>query len=389
MTLFKRVTLAFALLAVGGLIALWVGQRAIATNVMKDQTAPIREKYVADWEAHADAFQKNLELTAAWLPPGARTPPSLGCQVPWAGDGAAVQRHRERCAPRARIDPGLLETLEGLDGALLTSADAPKVDDDLSFLAELRGHDDWLGEDGTPLEFFDADVAHLSALDVPVLDARQVKALAARRLLSGLQRGALEDAAKDVTALGRALLGRPVLLDQLLGVEVLRLARRELVAAGQPDLAPPEDVIEALRQTRLAASLLWHPWTPDALRGRFSPSLPAASRCAASGEGAIHEELGAALEAFYRPYLDSLRALRVQYPCASDFTARLVAARAHVPDDATKRLLRATELLSTDELRNALLLRSADSSELVRKAAVESYFAVTLARPFPEAVNGR
>ncbi|MGV3621172.1 MAG: hypothetical protein ACO1OB_10165 [Archangium sp.] len=384
MKVFKRLTLVFAVLAVGGLVALWAAQRAVATNVMKDQTAPVREKFVADWEAHVTEFEKNLGITNAWLTESKPAPASLGCQVPWAGDSAAVQRHRERCATRARVDLGQVEALEALAGSLLTDAAAPKIEEDLSWLKDLHGHTDWLQEAGTPLEFFDTDVSHVSALDVPVLDARQVKALAARRLLDGLQHGTLDEAVSDVTALAQVLINRPVLLDQLLGVELMRMLRRELVAANTPQLAPAEALVEALRQTRLASALLWHPWTPAALRARFSPSLSAASRCAASGEAAVHEELGASLAEFYRPWLDALHALRVQHPCSSDFTTRLVAARANVPAEASRRLLRATELLSTDELRNALLLRSADSNELVRRAAVESYLAVTLPRPFPE-----
>ncbi|PZR09305.1 MAG: hypothetical protein DI536_22245 [Archangium gephyra] len=384
MTLFKRLSLVFAVLAAGGLFALWAAQRAVATNVMNDQTAPVRAKYVADWEAHADAFGRHLVVANAWLPESRPTPVSMGCQVPWSGDSTAVQRHRERCATRGRVELEQVEALEALAGSLLTDASAPKIEDDLSWLKDLRGHADWLQEAGTPLEFFDTDVKNLSALDVPVLDARQVKALAARRLLEGLQHGALDEAVTDVTALAQALLGRPVLLDQLLGVELVRTLRTELGNAGKPELAPSEEVVEALRQTRLASALLWHPWTPGALPTRFSADLSPASRCAASAEAAIHEELGASLGEFYRPWLDALHALRVQHPCTADFTTRLVAARAQVPQEASRRLLRATELLSTDELRNALLLRAADSNELVRKAAVESYLAVTLPRPFPE-----
>lgn len=385
MTFFKRATLVFALFAVGGLVALWAAQRVVATNVMKDQTTPVRDKYVADWEAHAAAFEKNTGIANTWLGETKQTPPSLGCQLPWAGDSSAVQRHRERCATRAaNFDLEQIETLEALTGTLLTDASAPKVDEEVSWLAEFRGHADWLLEAGTPLEFFDADVSKISALDIPVLEARQVKALAARRLLLGKQNDALNDAVADVTALAQALLGRPVLLDQLLGVELLRNLRRELVSADKADLAPSEEVVEALRQTRLAASLLWHPWTPSTLQTRLSSSLSPASRCAASGEAAVHEELGTSLAEFYKPWLDGLHALRVQHACPSDFTTRVVAARANVPQDADRRLLRAAELLSSDELRNALLLRAADSSELVRKAAVESYLAVTLARPFPE-----
>lgn len=384
MTLFKRLTLVFAVLAVGGVFALWAGQRAVATNVMNDQTVPVRAKYVADWETHLTDFEKNLGIANAWLPETRPTPSSIGCQVPWAGDSTAVQRHRERCATRGRIELEVVESLEALAGSLLTDAAAPKIEDDLSWLKDLRGHGDWLQEAGTPLEFFDTDVKNFSALDIPVLDARQVKALAARRLLDGLQHGTLDEAVTDVIALAQALLGRPVLLDQLLGVELVRTLRKELVNAGKTELAPSEEVVEALRQTRLASALLWHPWTPATLPARFSASLSPASRCAASGEAAIHEELGGSLGEFYRPWLDSLHALRVQHACPADFTTRLVAARANVPQEASRRLLRATELLSSDELRNALLLRAADTNELVRKAAVESYLAVTLPRPFPD-----
>ncbi len=383
MKLFKRLTFLFALMAVGGLAALWAGMRAIATRVLEDQTAPVRAKYVTDWTTHADAFERDLKTAAAWVPAGDAAPTDLGCHVPFAGDAPAVQQHRARCPKLDLPDGSALDALEALGGALLTTEGAPLISDDFSWLAALRGHTDWSAQVGTPLEFFDVDPSHGSTLDVPVVDARQVRGLVARRLLQGRQREVLGAATEDVTALGLALLSRPVLLDQLVGVSVLQQLATELAAGGQQALAPPADALEALRNSRVAAALLWHPWTPASARARFTALLPAPSRCAASGEAATHEELGAMLREYDAAYVDALRAARVQSPCTSDFTARLVAARADVPPEVARRLLRSTELFAGDELRTAVMWRAADASAYVRRAAVETYFTLSLAKPFP------
>ncbi len=386
MKFFKRLTFAFALFALGSLAAVWGGLRAVATNVMNDKTAPVRASYVADWAAHADVFERDLGTAETWVATSERAPVSLGCHLPWAGDATPVQQHHARCPKRTPLSPELVEHLEALGGALLKKEEPP-VTEDFTWLRALQGHTDWSQATGTPLEFFDVNPQVSSVLDVPVLDRRQLHALVALRLLQGQQTGALPDAAADVTVLGRALLSRPVTLDQLLGVAVLQQLRTELEAVGTTELAPPADVIEALRQTRLASALLWHPWTPSALRTRFTPKIANASRCAASAEAAMHEELGTLAKEYDPTWVDALHGARVQAPCDSDFTQRLVAARATVPADVARRLLRSTEPFSGDELKTALMLRATESSALVRRAAVESYLALTLARPFPESAS--
>jgi hypothetical protein len=386
--LLKRLSLVFALLAVGLFVAGWITLRVIATNVMTDDTEKVRAKLVADWAKNADALEANLGQVTAWNVVGGRTPPETGCQLRWAGESAAVKKHLARCtgAP-GPIDEQTLSALDALaDQLLVKEAQAPKLERELSWMAALNGNDDWSQVEGTPFEFFDVDPAVLSATDAPLLALRQVRGLGLLRLLAGQRSGTLEAAVTDVEALARALLGRPFLADQLIGVVVLERTRAVLDAAGQQTLGPPLAQVQALRGSRLASALLWHPWVPKAQRDRFLPRLPAASRCAAASELLPVLEAGPPLAENYPGFVEELDGWKKTRPCDSDFVIRALDARAHLPAGSWKHLLGSTDFIKgaeQGELGPSLLVKIIESSPLGRHAVTEVAFSVMLARPFP------
>ncbi len=381
--LFKRLTLAFAVLALGILLAGFLALLWLAHQVRTNQTEPVRQQLVADWERNADAFEKNLTTAASWNTPGERTPPELGCQLRWAGDSSPVLQHLARCGATQPLDDDTLGALEALGDKLLTQAQtAPLPERDLSWMAQLRGHDDWSSVEGTPFEFFDVNG---SFIDAPVISVKQVRALALVRLLQGQRSGALEPAVEDVTAFARALLGRPFVLDQLVGVAVLERTRAALDAAGHPELGTRSAEIVALRGARLAAAFLWHPWVPKAQRERFLPKLAPASRCAAAAEDLLVLEIGPPLQENYPGFLADFRAWKATRPCTSDFITRALDAREHLPEASWQRLLGTPALpggLSRDDISSRLLLELVENTALGRATITELIFSVTLARPF-------
>jgi hypothetical protein len=392
--LLKRLSLVFALLAVGLFVAGWITLRVIATNVMTDDTGQVRAKLVADWATNADALEASLGQVSSWNTVGGRTPPATGCQLRWAGESEAVKKHLARCtgAP-GPIDEQTLGVLDAMAEQLLVKeADAPKLERDLGWMAALQGHDDWSQVEGTPFEFFDVDPAVVSASDAPLLALRQVRGLALLRLLSGQRSGAMEAAVTDVVALAKALLGRPFLSDQLIGLAVLERTRAVLDAAGQQALGPPVAELQALRSSRLASALLWHPWVPRAQRDRFLPKLPAASRCAAAGELLPVLEVGPTLAENYPDFVAELDEWKKAKPCGSDFVVRGLEARTHLPAGSWKHLLRTTEFITRAEQGDvgpSLLVKIIDASPLGRQAVTEVIFSVTVARPFPAPVAER
>ncbi len=384
--LFRRLSLFFAVLALGTLAALWVGARVVAERLVDEKTEPVRRQFLADWAANEAQFAADLEASAAFNVTQERTPASLGCELTWAGDGAALAQHLARCDHRgAPLPRELVSALEKAgDDLLRDPAKAPTFERDLGWMQALRGRDDWSQAAGTPLEFFDFSAAGPSVLEVPVLDAPQLQALAALRLLEGQRAPGLEDAVLDVTALGRALLGRPVLVDQLVGLRVLQRLRGVLVAAGRPELAPSQAALDALRGSRLAAGLLFSPWVPPALRARFFPTLSAASRCAAFGNATLFLEVGELLDEHYPAYRPALAAGRPG-ACASDFIARGLDGRAAMAPGAWARALRvaARDPGDPDAVGPSLMTRAARSSSVTRGAALETFLTLVASKPFP------
>ena len=305
----KRLTLAFAVLAVGLLVSGWIGLRVVATSLI-DDTEPVRAQLVADWAKNADRLEADLAAVTAWNTPGAPTPPAIGCQLIWSGDPAALQKHVARCkdAP-APLDEKTLAALDAMgDQLLVKPADAPAVERDLGWLSSLHGHDDWSQMAGTPFEFFEVDPTTDSVMNAPVLALRQVRGLALLRLLEGQRAGTLDAALDDVVALARALLGRPFVLDHLVGIAVLDRTRHVLDALGRKELGPDSATIQSLRRSRLASAFLWHPWVGKAHRERFLTSLPAPSRCAAASEALLVLEVGGPLRENYPEFLQELSA---------------------------------------------------------------------------------
>ncbi len=383
--LVKRLTLAFAVLALGLLLSGFIALRVLAAKVISDDTEPVRTQLVADWAKNADALEATLNAVTSWSTPSAATPPELGCHLRWGGDSPAVQQHLSRCkdAP-GPIDEQTLVALDALgDQLLLKQAEAPTLDRNFEWMSALHGHDDWSQVTGTPYEFLSPEG---SMIDAPALALRQVRGLALLRLLAGQRAGALDAAVNDVTALSRALLGRPFALDQLVGVAVLTRTRAVLDAAGQQELGPRAETVQALRGSRLASALLWHPWVPRAQRQRLLAKLPAASRCAAASEVLMVLEVGPPLQENYPQFVEDFAAWRKTNPCTSEFVNRALEARASLPEGSWKRLLRSAEFISRaeqGEIGSKLVVRAIESSSLGRHAATEVIFSVMAAKPFP------
>ncbi|MDP1829985.1 MAG: hypothetical protein Q8L48_42375 [Archangium sp.] len=385
----KRLSLAFAVLAVGFVIAGWIALRVLASNVLSTDTEPVRLQLVADWAKHADGLEAWLAAVTSWSTPSGPTPVATGCQLRWTGESAAVRQHLARCgdAP-GPLDEQTLVALDGLAEQLLVkAAEAPTLERDLSWMAGLHGQDDWSDVTGTPFEFVEAGS---SLMDAPSLALRQVRGLALLRLLQGQRAGALDAAVDDVTAFARALLGRPFVLDQLVGVAVLDRMRAVLDGAGQPDLGPGAAEVQALRGARLASAFLWHPWVPKVQRERFLPKLAVASRCAAASEALLVLEVGPPLAENYPQFVEDFTAWRKTNPCPSAFVNRALDARATLPEGSWKQLLRSAEFVNRAEqgdFVSTLLVKTIESSALGRRAATEAIFSVTAARPFAAPVE--
>lgn len=389
----KRLPLFFAALTVGLLFAGWLSIRLLAARVMDKDTEPVRRQLVADWETHAEAFAADLAATRPWSELTARTPPEAGCQLRWMGDAAALQQHLARCDPASKpLDEATLSALDEMGNQLLVRApEAPEVVRDLSWMSTLREHDDWSQAAGTPLEFVDPSLARSTHFALPQVEPAQVRGLVQLRLLEGMRARALDEAVRDVTALARALLGRPLAVDQLVGADLLARTRALLDASGRPELGPPAAELASLQRARLAGAMLWHPWVPKAQRDRFLPALHAASRCAALGEALVVLETGPLLKAHYPDFAQELTTWHQGAPCRSDFLARMVAARRELPDRSWRRLLPMAELVKRAELGDmlpALLLWAAESSHAGRQAMLELIFSVTVARPFASPEKG-
>ena len=383
--LLKRLTLAFAVLALGLMLSGFIALRVLASKVINDDTEPVRAQLVADWEKNAALLEANLKAVSSWSTPSAPTPPELGCYLRWAGDSPAVQQHLARCkdAP-GPIDEQTLAAVETLgDQLLVKEAEAPTLERNFEWMSSLHGQDDWSQVAGTPYEFFSPEG---STLEAPGLALRQVRGLASLRLLAGHRAGDLDSAVNDVTALSRALLGRPFVIDQLVGVAVLTRTRAVLDAVGQQELGPRTEAVQALRGSRLASAFLWHPWVPRAQRQRFLTQLPAASRCAAAGEALLVLEVGPPLKENYPEFVEDFAAWRKTNPCTSDFINRALDARATMPEGSWKGLLRTAEFISRaerGETGSALIVKAIESSSLGRRAATEVIFSVMVAKPFP------
>lgn len=381
--LLKRLIIAFAVFSSGLVLAGFIGLRVLASNVMKRDTEPVRDQLVADWAKHADTLDTQLAAATSWSTPSAPTPPELGCQLRWTGESAPVQHHLERCkdAP-GPIDEQTLGALEKLgDQLLVEQAKAPTLARDFGWMAQLHGHDDWSQVTGTPLEFFPPESP---IIDAPVLAVRQVRGLALLRLLDGHRQGALDAAVADVTALARALLGRPFLMDQLVGVAILDRTRAVLAAVDQQDLGPTAKTAEALRGARLASALLWHPWVPRAQRERFLGKLAPPSRCAAASEALVLLEVGDPLQENYPEFVADFTAWRKSNPCSSSFVNQALDLRASMPEGSWKKLLQSQFAVQAEQgdFFPALLMKTVEGTALGRRAATEVILSVTLARPF-------
>jgi hypothetical protein len=368
LTVIRRLALVFATLALGLAIAAWAGVRAIATRVLAERVGPVEQALIFDWETHADLLERQLNQASPWATASEHTPTELGCQLKWTGHPLALSHHAARCK-NTLLTPEQLADLEGA-----------ARDFDVSWLAAFRGHDDFATSEGTPVEFFELDPAMGSqATDFPSVDAAYAQAVARLRLAQGQRQHTLEGAAEDVTAFARALLHRPTLSEQLAGVMVL-----ERLADQAPALAPSVDVIGALKDSRLALALLWHPWVPHAQRTRFLPKLSPSSKCAAVMELLPMLELGPPLAEVAPDFIIELDAWRGK-GCEVPAVARALELRRRMPDDAWPRAFRASGVLNTDDpkaLGPALALQAMKVNALARKAAVESVLTVMTVKPF-------
>lgn len=383
---FKRLTFAFAALALGILGSLWVTMRVVAGQIVEDKTAPVKQQLLADWESHEARFLQALQATEVWASGGGATPATTGCRLAWApAQHPAVAAHLARCKDGPpTLDEALAKALDSLgDEALAKEAELPALTQDLAWMAALRGHGDWSDATGTPYEFVDSK-RETSILDWPLLDARGARQLATLRLVAGQRAGTLAEAVEDVTALARALLGRPSLPEQLAGHAVLRQLRAQLDAAGHAGLGPAKDFVTDLRVSRLAAAQLWHPWLPAAQRERLLPRLPLASRCAAAADALLYGELGEPFRQVYPGHVEALHAWRGA-ACPSVALQRAWDDRRTVAPERWQRLLTGGELLAADLAGPwpGLLSRLVEHDSAARRAAVEVLLAVVTARPFP------
>lgn len=383
---FRRLTFAFAALALGLVGSLWVTLRIVATHIVEDKTTPVRQQLRADWENNEARFLQALQATEVWASGGEATPPDLGCQLTWVpAEHPAVVAHRARCKDGpSTMDPALAKALDTLgEQALAKEAELAAVSLDLSWMTALRGHADWSDATGTPYELVDAK-RETSVLDWPLLDPHAVRQLAALRLVAGQRAGALAEGVEDVTALSRALLGRPSLPEQLAGVAVLRQLRAQLDAAGHPELGPAKDFVADLRVSRLAAAQLWHPWLPAAQRERLLAKVPQASRCAAAADALLYGELGEPFRQVYPGHVEALHAWRGA-ACPSAALQRAWEDRRADAPERWQRLLTGGELLAGDLAGPwpGILSRLVERDSAARRAAIEVLLAVVTSRPFP------
>lgn len=386
--LLRRVTLALTVFVIGLLLAGWAAVRVIATRVLGDSTEPVRQKVVADWAAHADRLEQDLRLAVGALQergPSLATPPALGCHLVWQGAAAAVKQHRDACDVKDPTFPAdLAHRLATLPDGALAEPGFELPPTELSWLAELRGHEDWSDPTGTPLAHFDVDArtGPPPAL-APSVVLDQVLAQATTRLIVG-RRAADATAPADVQALGFALLSRPVLADQLAGLAVLERARDFARVTGTAPGGPTDAQLAAMRSTVIAGSQLWSPWVPREHRARFLPSAPAAVRCAAALEAASTLELGAALVENYPDWTSELAAWRAD-GCRVAVVTRALEARRQVGDERFFDALVRLSLFERGALTESALRALAPRSPLVRRAALESALSLAAVRPFPEA----
>lgn len=386
-----RLGLAFAVLAVGLGACGFVAVNAIATSVVDEKTAPVKRQLEADWAGHQAQLQADLKAVAAWGELHEKVPADLGCRLSWQpASREAVVRHLARCGAAAPAIPeALAEQLRELgDEVLRREAELPKLEHSFAWMAELRGHDDWLAAEGTPWEFEPTDLR----VDLPVSwaipEMFSVLQPATLRLVEGVRAGALEEAVLDVTAYARALMGAPVVMPQVMGVAVLQNTRAQLDALGRPELGVPAAEVQALRHTRRAGGFVWHPWVPGAVREPLLPALPEASRCAAALEMGVTFLLGELLVEHYPQVLADFERQRQQPgACRSPLVARVLASAQDVPREAWVSLLN-PELLGTTSDATAgagLLPLAARLAPKARGAVTEAVLAVMAAQPFEAA----
>ena len=96
-------------------------------------------------------------------------------------------------------------------------------------------------------------------------------------------------------------------------------------------------------------------------------------------------EIGPPLQETYPDFVADFRAWKDPKPCSSDFIARALDAREHLPEASWQRLLGTPALpgaLARDDTSSRLLLKLVEGTALGRSTITELIFSVTVARPF-------
>ncbi|MFZ5444528.1 MAG: hypothetical protein ACOZQL_31335 [Myxococcota bacterium] len=384
--LLRRFTLVFLVFALGLALAAWLAVRVIATRIIEDSARPVREKLVADWDQHGATLAPTVALASSVLAARGAAEPmpvAVACHLSWTGAAAAVQTHRARCDVK---DPGLpadvMHQLATLSQAQLTEPALTLPEVDLAWLALVPGHEDWSSPAGTPLEHVDVDPRTGPPPAIwPSVALEQTLAVATTRLVGGARAGDVA-AMTEVTSLGFALLSRPLIADQLVGLAVLERARAFADATGASG-APTTEQLAALRTTAIAGSQLWSPWVPAAQRALLA-QLPPASRCAAAIEALSTLELGQALVENYPDWARELAAWRPG-GCHLELVTRALEARRTVADERFFDAVVRGALLERGSLSESVVRWLFPRSALVRRAALESVLSVSAVRPFAEA----
>lgn len=262
----------------------------------------VRDRHRVHAVGQDATFRTLAERAAPWGRLEGEVPEGPGCQFAWlAHADERVRQHVTRCGgPPQVLSAALGASLKTLgDQAVARSAEVPAFERSFEWMKSLRGNTNWLALRGTPYDFVEPGKPFLPG-EAPVPDCGSARTVALLRLVAAARAGELEEGKADVAAFARALLGAPLFMANQCGLGVLRVARRQLEAAGAPaDGVFAADAIAALEGSRRVAAWLWHPWVDPAARASLVSSLGPLDDCVAAFNGLAFLAAGPALDRRY------------------------------------------------------------------------------------------